>query len=172
MDLLKKGLKLSKENKYNESINCYKNAIKEFNNIIDKNKNNLKLKKEIKNHLCFLYTNIGTSYSYLKKDKESIPYFEKAYEIFPNNKIVVTNLAIIYEREFEYLKSSNFFKKLIPLTDESDENYEFYHLKEGECLLNHNLITEHSKAIVFDNYKETKNIKISHLKNTLNIKIK
>lgn len=123
-------------------------AIEYYEKALLKNQNNF----SIYNMLGHLYS---TCYQDKYKDKQ-IEYLTKAYELAPNNRIVVKNLAYVYGKFDEVQKADEFYSKLMYLnpTHSDLHSYGAYLVKhkrfsEGFKFLQHRFQKEDLGNVVF-----------------------
>ena len=121
-----------------------------------------------------LYNMLGHLYSTEYQDKfkeKQIEYLTKAYELAPNNRIVVKNLAYVYGKFQELQKADEFYAKLMYLnpTHSDLHSYGAYLVKnqrfiEGFKFLQHRFQKEDLKFLsfpkIFENKKKRWNIKM------------
>ena len=138
-------------------------AIEYYEKALEKNKNNY----SIYNMLGHLYS---TCYQDKYKDKQ-IGYLTKAFELAPNNRIVVKNLAYVYGKFDEIQKADEFYQKLMYLnpTHSDLHSYGAYLVKhkrfaEGFKFLQHRFQKEDLKNAsfpqIFLNKKKRWNMKV------------
>lgn len=138
-------------------------AIEYYEKALEKNKHNY----SIYNMLGHLYS---TCYQDKYKDKQ-IEYLTKAFELAPNNRIVVKNLAYVYGKFDETQKADEFYQKLMYLnpTHSDLHSYGAYLVRhkrfaEGFKFLQHRFQKEDIKNIafpaIFANKKKRWNIKV------------
>ncbi len=130
------------------------------------------LAKNSKNYA--LYNMLGHLYSTCYQDKykeKQIGYLEKAYELAPNNRIVVKNLAYVYGKFDDIQKADEYYSKLLYLnpTHADLHSYGAYLVKhqrfsEGFKFLQHRLQKEDLVAAAFpaicNNKKKRWNMKV------------
>ena len=129
----------------------------------------------IKNPKNFsIYNMLGHLYSTCHQDRfkeKQIEYLTKAFELAPNNRIVVKNLAYVYGKFDEVQKADEFYAKLMYLnpTHSDLHSYGAYLVKhqrftEGFKFLQHRFLKEDLKNIafpgLFSNKKKRWNMKI------------
>lgn len=140
-----------------------KKAIEYYEKALEKNKNNY----SIYNMLGHLYS---TCYQDKFKDKQ-IGYLTRAFELAPNNRIVVKNLAYVYGKFDETQKADEFYSKLMYLnpTHSDLHAYGAYLVRhkrfaEGFKFLQHRFQKEDLKNVsfpqIFTNKKKRWNIKV------------
>ena len=140
-----------------------KKAIEYYEKALEKNKNNY----SIYNMLGHLYS---TCYQDKFKDKQ-IGYLTRAFELAPNNHIVVKNLAYVYGKFDETQKADEFYSKLMYLnpTHSDLHAYGAYLVRhkrfaEGFKFLQHRFQKEDLKNVsfpqIFTNKKKRWNIKV------------
>ena len=138
-------------------------AIEYYEKALEKNQNNF----SIYNMLGHLYS---TCYQDKYKDKQ-IYYLTKAFELAPNNRIIVKNLAYVYGKFDEVQKADEFYSKLMYLnpTHSDLHSYGAYLVKhkrfsEGFKFLQHRFLKEDLGMVVFpkifSNKKKRWNIKV------------
>ena len=138
-------------------------AIEYYEKALEKNKRNYSLY----NMLGHLYS---TCYQDKYKDKQ-IEYLTKAFELAPNNRIVVKNLAYVYGKFDETQKADEFYQKLMYLnpTHSDLHSYGAYLVKhkrfaEGFKFLQHRFQKEDLKNVsfppIFSNKKKRWNMKV------------
>lgn len=138
-------------------------AIEYYEKALEKNKNNF----SIYNMLGHLYS---TCHQDRFKDKQ-IEYFTRAFQLAPNNRIVVKNLAYVYGKFDEVQKADEMYAKLMYLnpTHSDLHSYGAYLVKherfaEGFKFLQHRFQKEDLKNIafppIFTNKKKRWNMKI------------
>ena len=130
-------------------------AIEDYEKALEKNQNNF----AIYNMLGHLYS---TCYQDKFKDKQ-IEYLTRAYELAPNNRIVVKNLAYVYGKFDEVQKADEFYSKLMYLnpTHSDLHAYGAYLVKhqrfsEGFKFLQHRFQKEDLKNVAFPQLLTTK----------------
>ncbi len=123
-------------------------AIEYYEKALLKNQNNF----SIYNMLGHLYS---TCYQDKYKDKQ-IEYLTRAYELAPNNRIVVKNLAYVYGKFDEVQKADEFYSKLMYLnpTHSDLHSYGAYLVKhkrfsEGFKFLQHRFMKEDLGNVAF-----------------------
>lgn len=109
-------------------------AIEYYEKALIKNPNNF----TIYNMLGHLYS---TCYQDKFKDKQ-IYYLTKAYELAPNNRIVVKNLAYVYGKFDEVQKADEFYAKLMYLNPTHSDLHSY-----GAYLVNHQRFYEGFKFL-------------------------
>lgn len=121
-----------------------------------------------------IYNMLGHLYSTCHQDRfkeKQIEYLTKAYELAPNNRIVVKNLAYVLGKFDEVQKADEFYAKLMYLSPTHSDlhSYGAYlvkHLRfaEGFKFLQHRFQKEDLKNVafpaIFSNKKKRWNIKI------------
>ena len=138
-------------------------AIEYYEKALEKNKRNY----SIYNMLGHLYS---TCYQDKYKDKQ-IEYLTKAFELAPNNRIVVKNLAYVYGKFDETQKADEFYQKLMYLnpTHSDLHSYGAYLVKhkrfaEGFKFLQHRFQKEDLKNVsfppIFNKKKKRWNMKV------------
>ena len=139
-------------------------AIEYYEKALDKNKNNY----SIYNMLGHLYS---TCYQDKYKDKQ-IEYLTRAFELAPQNRIVVKNLAYVYGKFDEIAKADEFYQKLMYLnpTHSDLHAYGAYLVRhkrfaEGFKFLQHRFQKEDLKNVafptIFASKKKRWNIKLN-----------
>lgn len=125
-----------------------KKAIEYYEKALEKNQNNF----SIYNMLGHLYS---TCYQDKYKEKQ-IDYLTKAYELAPNNRIVVKNLAYVLGKFDEVQKADEFYSKLMYLnpTHSDLHAYGAYLVKhqrfsEGFKFLQHRFLKEDLNNVAF-----------------------
>ena len=138
-------------------------AIEYYEKALEKNKNNYTL-----------YNMLGHLYSTCHQDKfkeKQIDYFKKAFQLAPENRIIVKNLAYVYGKFDEVQKADEMYAKLMYLnpTHADLHAYGAYLVKhqrfaEGFKFLQHRFQKEDLKNIafppIFSNKKKRWNIKM------------
>ena len=138
-------------------------AIEYYEKALLKNKNNF----SIYNMLGHLYS---TCYQDKYKEKQ-IEYLTRAFELAPNNRIVVKNLAYVYGKFDEVQKADEFYSKLMYLnpTHSDLHSYGAYLVRhkrfsEGFKFLQHRFQKEDLKNVsfpaIFNNKKKRWNLKV------------
>ena len=138
-------------------------AIEYYEKALEKNKRNY----SIYNMLGHLYS---TCYQDKYKEKQ-IEYLTKAFELAPNNRIVVKNIAYVYGKFDETQKADEFYQKLMYLnpTHSDLHSYGAYLVKhkrfaEGFKFLQHRFQKEDLKNVsfppIFSNKKKRWNMKV------------
>ena len=138
-------------------------AIEYYEKALIKNQNNF----SIYNMLGHLYS---TCYQDKYKDKQ-IEYLTRAYELAPNNRIVVKNLAYVYGKFDEVQKADEFYSKLMYLnpTHSDLHSYGAYLVKhkrfsEGFKFLQHRFMKEDLGNVafpaIFSNKKKRWSLKV------------
>ncbi len=141
-----------------------KKAIEYYEKALIKNRNNF----SIYNMLGHLYS---TCYQDKFKDKQ-IEYLTKAYELAPNNRIVVKNLAYVYGKFDEIQKADEFYQKLMYLNPTHSDLHAYgaylvrhKRFSEGFKFLQHRFQKEDLKNIafpqIFSNKKKRWNMKLN-----------
>lgn len=139
-------------------------AIEYYEKALDKNRNNY----AIYNMLGHLYS---TCYQDKYKDKQ-IEYLTRAFELAPQNRIVVKNLAYVYGKFDEIAKADEFYQKLMYLnpTHSDLHAYGAYLVRhkrfaEGFKFLQHRFQKEDLKNVsfpaIFASKKKRWNIKLN-----------
>lgn len=121
-----------------------KKAIEYYEKALEKNKNNFSLY----NMLGHLYS---TCYQDKFKDKQ-IDYLTKAYELAPNNRIVVKNLAYVLGKFNEVQKADEFYSKLMYLSPTHSDLHAY-----GAYLVKHQRFSEGFKFLQHRFQKEDLN---------------
>lgn len=138
-------------------------AIEYYEKALEKNKNNFSI-----------YNMLGHLYSTCHQDKfkdKQIDYFIRAFQLAPNNRIVVKNLAYVYGKFDEVQKADEMYAKLMYLnpTHSDLHSYGAYLVKhqrfaEGFKFLQHRFQKEDLKNVafppIFSNKKKRWNMKI------------
>lgn len=144
-------------------IKDYIKAIEYYEKALEKNVNNF----SILNMLGHLYS---TCHQDRFKDKQ-IDYFLRAYNLAPNNRIVVKNLAYVYGKFGEIQKADEFYAKLMYLNPQHSDLHAYgaYLVKnkrfnEGFKFLQHRFLKEDLGNVAFpqifiNNKKKRWNIK-------------
>lgn len=109
-------------------------AIEYYEKALLKNQNNF----SIYNMLGHLYS---TCYQDKYKDKQ-IEYLTRAYELAPNNRIVVKNLAYVYGKFDEVQKADEFYSKLMYLNPTHSDLHSY-----GAYLVKHKRFSEGFKFL-------------------------
>ncbi len=141
-----------------------KKAIEYYEKALIRNKNNF----SIYNMLGHLYS---TCYQDKFKDKQ-IEYLTKAYELAPNNRIVVKNLAYVYGKFDEIQKADEFYQKLMYLNPTHSDLHAYgaylvrhKRFSEGFKFLQHRFQKEDLKGVsfpqIFSNKKKRWNMKLN-----------
>ena len=141
-----------------------KKAIEYYEKALIRNKNNF----SIYNMLGHLYT---TCYQDKFKDKQ-IEYLTKAYELAPNNRIVVKNLAYVYGKFDEIQKADEFYQKLMYLNPTHSDLHAYgaylvrhKRFSEGFKFLQHRFQKEDLKGVsfpqIYTNKKKRWNMKLN-----------
>lgn len=125
-----------------------KKAIEYYEKALEKNQNNF----SIYNMLGHLYS---TCYQDKFKEKQ-IDYLTKAYELAPNNRIVVKNLAYVLGKFDEVQKADEFYSKLMYLSPTHSDLHAYgaYLVKhqrfsEGFKFLQHRFLKEDLNNVAF-----------------------
>ena len=121
-----------------------KKAIEYYEKALERNKNNFSLY----NMLGHLYS---TCYQDKFKDKQ-IEYLRKAYELAPNNRIVVKNLAYVNGKFDEVQKADEFYQKLMYLNPTHSDLHAY-----GAYLVRHKRFSEGFKFLQHRFQKEDLN---------------
>ena len=123
-------------------------AIEYYEKALEKNKNNF----SIYNMLGHLYS---TCHQDRYKDKQ-IYYLTRAFELCPNNRIIVKNLAYVYGKFDEVQKADEFYSKLMYLSPTHSDlhSYGAYLVKhkrfsEGFKFLQHRFLKEDLGNVAF-----------------------
>lgn len=138
-------------------------AIEYYEKALTKNPNNFSI-----------YNMLGHLYSTCHQDKfkeEQINYLTKAYELAPNNRIVVKNLAYVYGKFDEIQKADEFYSKLMYLNPTHSDLHAYgaylvrhQRFSEGFKFLQHRFQKEDLKNVsfpaIFSNKKKRWNMKI------------
>ena len=111
-----------------------KKAIEYYEKALEKNKNNF----SIYNMLGHLYS---TCYQDKFKDKQ-IDYLTRAFELAPQNRIVVKNLAYVYGKFDETQKADEFYQKLMYLNPTHSDLHAY-----GAYLVRHERFSEGFKFL-------------------------
>ena len=109
-------------------------AIEYYEKALAKNKNNFSI-----------YNMLGHLYSTCHQDKfkeKQIEYLTKAYELAPNNRIVVKNLAYVYGKFDEVQKADEFYSKLMYLNPTHSDLHAY-----GAYLVRHKRFSEGFKFL-------------------------
>lgn len=109
-------------------------AIEYYEKALEKNKNNFSI-----------YNMLGHLYSTCHQDKfkeKQIGYLTKAYELAPNNRIVVKNLAYVYGKFDEVQKADEFYSKLMYLNPTHSDLHAY-----GAYLVKHKRFSEGFKFL-------------------------
>ena len=141
-----------------------KKAIEYYEKALIRNKNNF----SIYNMLGHLYS---TCYQDKFKDKQ-IEYLTKAYELAPNNRIVVKNLAYVYGKFDEIQKADEFYQKLMYLNPTHSDLHAYgaylvrhKRFSEGFKFLQHRFQKEDLKGVsfpqIYTNKKKRWNMKLN-----------
>ena len=132
-----------------------KKAIEYYEKALEKNENNFSLY----NMLGHLYS---TYYQDKFKDKQ-IYYLRRAYELAPNNRIVVKNLAYVYGKFDEVQKADEFYQKLMYLSPTHSDLHSYgaylvHHKRfsEGFKFLQHRFLKEDLNNVAFPKLLTTK----------------
>ena len=132
-----------------------KKAIEYYEKALEKNKNNY----SIYNMLGHLYS---TCYQDKFKDKQ-IEYLTRAYDLAPNNRIVVKNLAYVYGKFDETQKADEFYQKLMYLNPTHSDLHAYgaylvrhKRFSEGFKFLQHRFLKEDLKNVAFPQLLTTK----------------
>ena len=129
-------------------------AIEYYEKALEKNQNNF----SIYNMLGHLYS---TCYQDKFKDKQ-IEYLTRAYELAPNNRIVVKNLAYVYGKFDEVQKADEFYSKLMYLNPTHSDLHAY-----GAYLVKHQRFSEVFKFLQHRFQKEDlKNVAFPQLLTT------
>ena len=130
-------------------------AIEYYEKALEKNRNNFSI-----------YNMLGHLYSTCHQDRfkeKQIDYLTKAYELAPNNRIVVKNLAYVYGKFDEVQKADEFYAKLMYLnpTHSDLHSYGAYLVKherfsEGFKFLQHRFQKEDLGNVAFPKIFSTK----------------
>jgi len=130
-------------------------AIEYYEKALEKNQNNFSI-----------YNMLGHLYSTCHQDRfkeKQIDYLTKAYELAPNNRIVVKNLAYVYGKFDEIQKADEFYAKLMYLnpTHSDLHSYGAYLVKherfaEGFKFLQHRFQKEDLGNVAFPKIFTTK----------------
>ena len=130
-------------------------AIEYYEKALEKNQNNF----SIYNMLGHLYS---TCYQDKFKDKQ-IEYLTRAYELAPNNRIVVKNLAYVYGKFDEVQKADEFYSKLMYLNPTHSDLHAYgaylvrhQRFSEGFKFLQHRFQKEDLKNVAFPQLLTTK----------------
>lgn len=130
-------------------------AIEYYEKALEKNQNNF----SIYNMLGHLYS---TCYQDKFKDKQ-IEYLTRAYELAPNNRIVVKNLAYVYGKFDEVQKADEFYSKLMYLNPTHSDLHAYgaylvrhQRFSEGFKFLQHRFQKEDLKNVAFPPLLTTK----------------
>ena len=138
-------------------------AIEYYEKALIKNKNNFSI-----------YNMLGHLYSTCHQDKfkeKQIEYLTKAYELAPNNRIVVKNLAYVLGKFDEVQKADEFYSKLMYLNPTHSDLHAYgaylvrhKRFSEGFKFLQHRFQKEDLKNVafpaIFSNKKKRWNMKI------------
>ena len=138
-------------------------AIEYYEKALMKNKNNFSI-----------YNMLGHLYSTCHQDKfkeKQIEYLTKAYELSPNNRIIVKNLAYVYGKFDEIQKADEFYSKLMYLNPTHSDLHAYgaylvrhKRFSEGFKFLQHRFQKEDLKNIsfpaIFSNKKKRWNMKV------------
>ncbi len=141
-----------------------KKAIEYYEKALLRNRNNF----SIYNMLGHLYS---TCYQDKFKDKQ-IEYLTKAYELAPNNRIIVKNLAYVYGKFDEIQKADEFYQKLMYLNPTHSDLHAYgaylvrhKRFSEGFKFLQHRFQKEDLKNVsfpqIFTNKKKRWNMKLN-----------
>ncbi len=132
-----------------------KKAIEYYEKALEKNPNNF----SIYNMLGHLYS---TCYQDKFKDKQ-IYYLTKAYELAPQNRIIVKNLAYVYGKFDEIQKADEFYSKLMYLNPTHSDLHAYgaylvrhKRFSEGFKFLQHRFQKEDLKNVAFPQLLTTK----------------
>lgn len=132
-----------------------KKAIEYYEKALEKNPNNF----SIYNMLGHLYS---TCYQDKFKDKQ-IYYLTKAYELAPQNRIIVKNLAYVYGKFDEEQKADEFYSKLMYLNPTHSDLHAYgaylvrhKRFSEGFKFLQHRFQKEDLKNVAFPQLLTTK----------------
>ncbi len=132
-----------------------KKAIEYYEKALEKNKNNF----SIYNMLGHLYS---TCYQDKFKEKQ-IDYLTRAFELAPNNRIVVKNLAYVYGKFDEIQKADEFYSKLMYLNPTHSDLHAYgaylvrhKRFSEGFKFLQHRFLKEDLKNVSFPQLLTTK----------------
>ena len=110
----------------------------------------------LKNNRNFsIYNMLGHLYSTCHQDKfkdKQIEYLTKAYELAPNNRIVVKNLAYVYGKFDEIQKADEFYQKLMYLNPTHSDLHAY-----GAYLVRHKRFSEGFKFLQHRFQKEDLN---------------
>ena len=130
-------------------------AIEYYEKALEKNQNNF----SIYNMLGHLYS---TCYQDKFKDKQ-IECLTRAYELAPNNRIVVKNLAYVYGKFDEVQKADEFYSKLMYLNPTHSDLHAYgaylvrhQRFSEGFKFLQHRFQKEDLKNVAFPQLLTTK----------------
>ena len=144
-------------------------AIEYYEKALEKNPNNFSI-----------YNMLGHLYSTCHQDKfkeKQIDYFTRAYQLAPNNRIVVKNLAYVLGKFDEVQKADEFYAKLMYLnpTHSDLHSYGAYLVKhkrfsEGFKFLQHRFQKEDLKNVAFPQLFITNKKKRWNLKHNINDK--
>ena len=121
-----------------------KKAIEYYEKALERNKNNF-------SHYNMLGHLYSTCYQDKFKDKQ-IEYLRKAYELAPNNRIVVKNLAYVYGKFDEVQKADEFYQKLMYLNPTHSDLHAY-----GAYLVRHKRFSEGFKFLQHRFQKEDLN---------------
>ena len=138
-------------------------AIEYYEKALTKNRNNFSI-----------YNMLGHLYSTCHQDKfkeKQIEYLTKAYELAPNNRIVVKNLAYVLGKFDEVQKADEFYSKLMYLNPTHSDLHAYgaylvrhKRFSEGFKFLQHRFQKEDLKQVsfpaLFSNKKKRWNMKI------------
>lgn len=132
-----------------------KKAIEYYEKALEKNGNNF----SIYNMLGHLYS---TCYQDKYKEKQ-IGYLTKAYELAPNNRIVVKNLAYVYGKFDEVQRADEFYSKLMYLNPTHSDLHAYgaylvrhKRFSEGFKFLQHRFLKEDLGNVAFPQIFSTK----------------
>lgn len=126
-------------------------AIEYYEKALERNKSNFSV-----------YNMLGHLYSTLYQDKykeKQIEYLTKAFELAPNNRIVVKNLAYVYGKFDEVQKADEFYQKLMYLNPTHSDLHAY-----GAYLVRHKRFSEGFKFLQHRFQKEDlKNVSFPEL---------
>lgn len=134
-DLIKKGISLHDQGKYDNAIEKYKQALKlnpqnvwalyemaysystlgDYNKSIEACSEGIKYKSP---YLPSLYVQMGTSYDNINEPQKAVSVYKKGIELYPENYLLHFNLGITYLNSKNVKEAKNYFKKSVVLKPE------------------------------------------------------